>query len=95
MGGDKEGWRNDLIVIVAWFIGMPAMMVAVIWLMDFVPAGVGDWFVYLPMQLTQYLGSPGFLLGVVIMMFPIAVIIGLINGLINFIWRHLFSKRDG
>lgn len=32
----KEGVRNDLIAVALWFIAMPPMMVAVIWLMGFV-----------------------------------------------------------
>ena len=87
----KEVWRNDLIAIVLWFTAMPAMMVAMIWLMGFVPNHVGDWFIYLPMRLAEYLAFPGFILGVIIMLLPITAIIGLIN----VIWRHLFSKGDG
>lgn len=86
----KEGVRHDLIIVVLWFTAMPAMMVAGIWLMGFVPTYVGDWFIYLPMRLAEYLAFPGFILGVLIMLLPISAIIGLIN----VSWRRLFRKNN-
>lgn len=89
MGKKTKGEiRDDLIPVFLWFTAMPAIIVAVIWLMGLVPTRMGNWFIYLPMRLAEYLAFPGFILGVLIISLPIVGIVGLIN----IIWRRLFGK---